>query len=650
VPRDEIIEKIWGENSYVGEKSLTNAIWHLRQKLEGANGEEDVIETIRKSGYRLLVEPEWQQLTTLETARENTKTRYPTLFIALVTFLFLLLLWNTLKEKDIKATVISQVTKEPGSELFPAPSPDGRYVVYKKISPDSPTNLFMQDLQHPNSPPKQLTFDQAIEGHSVWSNDSQYLYFARKDTRLKKCHFIQLNVVTHQEKTVADCHSTGGYYYLDISPDDRILAFHSLEAPADKSGIYFIDLTEKNAKPYRFSCTNHCKYTDRDMAFSPDGKTIAVSRRFNRFNEDIFLVDLTTKKAEQLTFGEEDIVGLAWRPTGGKIIFATQRADVRNGFILNVSNKKIKPLNIVGFSYPNFAKKNNQLFYQQRKESYYIASLQLNDTIASSPFPVVQSTFNHHYPDYNRRSNKLVYVSNESGYYELWIANTDGSKRQQLTDLKQSVRYPKWSHDGSKIAFLAPTAGKTNDNIYIYSIKTKKISLLKSSFNQHHRPTWGFSDQSIISAIYDNEFTDLFEISINTGKAKRLTFDNARYGIMISPTTLLYSKRQKGLWQKEITSDNPPLQIINGKEFKTLYAWHYQASGVYFHKELTDHHQIIYFNFNTATFQPLVRLPLLSFDGYDSMTLVNSQDKLLFTGANFPQANIKMMVSPMLEE
>lgn len=652
VPRDEIIEKIWGENSYVGEKSLTNAIWHLRQKLEGLNGKDDVIETIRKSGYRLIIEPKWHQPTTALTTStlRLSNIQYPSLFITLIALIFLLILWNTLKEQDIKTTVISQITKQPGSELFPAPSPNGRYIVYKKVSPDKPTNLFMQDQQHPDSPPKQLTFDQAIEGHSVWSNDSQYLYFARKNRALKKCQFIQLNVVTHQEKAIAKCHSTGGYYYLDISPDDRILAFHSLEAPAEKSGIYFINLTERNAKPYRFSCSNNCKYADRDMAFSPDGKTIAVSRRFNRFNEDIFLVDLATKKAEQLTFGEEDIVGLTWHPSGDNIVFATQKADVRNGFILTIDSKKIQPLNVVGFSYPNFSKKNKQLFYQQRKENYYIASLQLNDTIASSPFPVVQSDFNHHYPDYNSHSDKFVYVSNESGYYELWLANTDGSMRQQLTHLKQSVRYPKWSHDGTKIAFLAPTAGETSDNIYIYSIKTKKVTLLKSSFNQHHRPTWGFSDQSIISAIYDNEFTDLFEISISTGKANRLTFDNARYGIMVSPTTLLYSKGERGLWQKEIGSDSPPLNIINGNEFKTLYAWHYQASGVYFHKALADHHQIIYFDFNKAAFQPLVRLPLLSFDGYDSMTLINSKDKLLFTGANFPQANIKMMISPLLEK
>jgi DNA-binding winged helix-turn-helix (wHTH) protein len=57
IPRDELIENVWAGNSYVGEKALTNAIWHLRQSLKGVNKEGDAIETIRKVGYRLLVAP-----------------------------------------------------------------------------------------------------------------------------------------------------------------------------------------------------------------------------------------------------------------------------------------------------------------------------------------------------------------------------------------------------------------------------------------------------------------------------------------------------------------------------------------------------------------------------------------------------------------
>ena len=34
IPREELIENVWAGNIYVGEKALTNAIWHLRQNLK----------------------------------------------------------------------------------------------------------------------------------------------------------------------------------------------------------------------------------------------------------------------------------------------------------------------------------------------------------------------------------------------------------------------------------------------------------------------------------------------------------------------------------------------------------------------------------------------------------------------------------------
>ncbi|MCJ8271277.1 MAG: winged helix-turn-helix transcriptional regulator, partial [Psychrosphaera sp.] len=343
ITREELIENVWDDNVYVGEKALNNAVWQLRKSLKGINGDDDVIKTIRKVGYKLLVEPIWperqegQEGQDVETAQSimvatPTKLKPATLRqylpYALISFLGLLLLWSLVtRESVIEQPKVTQITKAPGSELFVAPSPDGRYVVYKWLSPDNKVNLYMQDRLHTELKPKQLTFDDFEEGHSVWSNDGQYLFFSRKNKADKRCEIIRLKVTSHQEKTLANCPMDGGYYYLDISPDDKILAYHGYSEPADDAGIYFLELDLNDARPYRFSCANNCGYKDRDFAFSPYGLSIAVSRRSNRFNENIYLVDLASKTATPLTQGEEDIVGLSWHPDGKKIVYATQKAD-----------------------------------------------------------------------------------------------------------------------------------------------------------------------------------------------------------------------------------------------------------------------------------------------------------------------------------
>ena len=695
VPRDELIDHIWGQDSYVGEKSLTNAIWHLRKKLSYADDEEEIIKTIRKAGYQLMPEPQWQASPesvskvsspellessinySVDSAIENSaeipvyqtqgivsnqqavksaeKTTNKSkvfnissthvLVTLILSLLVLLYIQQLSDDDDIRITAI---TKHPGSELFPSPSPDGRFLVYSQVSTNKPTNLFMKDTHQVELPPKQLTFDNAIEMHSVWSNDGQYLYFARKDKANNSCYYIQLKVSSQQETQLATCPMQGVYYYLDISPDDQTLAVYNKGVFAKRTGIYFIDLSSKNFAMTRFSCDSDCTYKDRDMSFSPDGKYIAVSRRINRLSENIYLIKLVTKVTEQLTFDEEDIVGMSWFGDSQKLVFAAQRADNRFGFVIDIQSRVKQALNLTGFSYPSIAKQSQQLYYQERIESSSLFSLQLNDVIASSPFPVLQSNFTYESPDYSAINDLVVFSSNESGFDELWSAKPDGSARKQLTNLKQPLRYPKWSHDGQKVAFLAPLSEDRGDGIYIYSLKNERVTLLKSPFVQHNRPNWSMDDKQVISAIYGNHHTDIYSINIADSSTKRLTFDGARYGVMVSADTLLYTKIRKGLWQKNINDVQAGDRVIKGSLFNTLYAWTYEKGQVYYQKSFDDHYQLISYDLEEKIQTPLVRLPLNSISKTDSITYLATKDRLLYTSSSFPQANINMVASKKL--
>ncbi len=651
IPRDELIENVWAGNNYVGEKALTNAIWHLRQNLKGATGDDEVIETIRKVGYRLLVEPtqsesDHRNKPATQQVVDSDHVNFKNITtVAAFTIISLWLVFHLIMdEKPSSKSTISTITKEPGAELFPSSSPDGRYVVYKWLSPDRPANLYIHDTQQPELRAKQVTFGDDIKGLSVWSNDGNYLYYTQKNVEQGYCDVIQLRVSSNQAHKVAECPLNVGYSYIDISPDDQTLAYRGYSEPADENGIYFISLTEKNAKPYRFSCATNCGYQDRDFAFSPDGKSIAVTRRVNRFNENLFLVDIQTKEAIQLTSGEEDIVGLTWHPSGEKKTYGAQRADVRNGYVIDISSKEITRLSVPGFSYPNYAKTTGQLYYQKRDERYHIASLQLSQQIASSPFPVIQSDFNHHYPDYSPVSQKIVYVSNESGYYELWLADANGRNRKQLTNLQQTLHYPSWSNDGTRIAFLAPNENSDSDQIYILELNSLKLSIVPSPFNEHNRPTWSYDDKAIISAVYDHEYTDLHHISIADGSAKRITFDGGRYGVMTSATEILYTTSDDGLWQKSIDDDNQSLNVIAKSQFNATYTWTYHNNGVYFRHNNTDYHHIAYYDFTKQAENPIVRLPIRTFESYGSLTYLPTLDKLIFAASHYPQADIKELV------
>lgn len=652
VPRDELINEVWAGNDYVGEKALTNAIWHLRQHLKDVDEEKEIIETIRKVGYRLLISPvqiDNNKQATLA-KKPHEKINYYSLLIILV--ISALIFFTTQhNEPSLKTSTVTQITKYPGVELFTSPSPDGRKIVFQWLNNQANGNLYLKDRNNPQLPPQQLTFGSAYVGHSIWSNDGNFLYFSRKNRRDKSCQVIQLKVQTHQEKVITNCPESGGYYYLDISPDDKTLAFHGYQPPADDSGIYFIDLTDDRSQPVRFSCSTNCGYKDRDFSFSPDGENIAVTRRVNRFNENIFLVNLNTLKTTQLTFGEEDIVGLAWHPSGEKLVYGAQRADIRRGYIIDLDSKESINLQLDGFSYPAFAKQSGELFYQQRTENYHLASLSLNRDVAATPYPILQSKFSHQYPQYSPKSNKVAYVSNESGFYELWLSDVDGQNRQQLTFLEQAIRYPRWSNKGDKIAFLAPVENDKTDKIYIYDLASKILSIVPSQHQAHNRPTWSWHDDAIISAVYESEYVDLHKIDIETGISTRITSNGSRYGVMTSPTTLVYTQEQKGLWQKELAgpySNAQPLLKISSKEFKVTYSWEYTEQGVYYRQRDNKHYIIAFYDFSQQKSVPLIKIPKNLLDSNTTMSKVAATNEIIFTMADSPQADIKSIKHPLL--
>lgn len=646
IPREELIEHVWDNNELVGEKALTNAIWSLRQKLVVDENQPEVIETIRKKGYRLLIEPSWYSADKVSpNSGQYRKSTKPilinpfTLLIAVILVVSFVFMWSTWQRAE-KHHIVTQLTKQPGTELFPSPSPDGRYVVYQWTPNNGDSNLYLSDSKQPHSAPKQLTFDDAVEGHSVWNNAGDTLYFARKDRAAKRCEIIGLNVQLNQEKSITQCPLNGGYYYIDISPDDRVLAFHGKGKGASDSGIYFIDLFDETGVTQRFSCDVNCGYRERDFAFSPDGKYIAVTRRVNRFNENIFLVDLQSKEATQITFGEEDIVGLSWLNDSAYLIFATQRADVRNGYVLNSDSLEINPLNIEGFSYPAIAKHSNDLFFHQRKENYAIATHKVDESVASMPVPLIQSEYSHVHPHYSSVTGRIAFVSNETGHYELWLANADGTDRKQITKLKSTIRYPRWSHNGKRIAFLAPSANEQAEKLFVIDVETQRIQQLDSSFTSFNRPTWTFDDSGLISAIYQADFTDLFLFPLNGQPHRRLTNDNARYGIMISDTELLYTKLDKGLWKKDISSDLAPTLAISSR-FNTLYGWEYHDDTVYYSDRKHNAYLLKYAQLSSDTVATIIRLPRRNFASSNTLSFLPESNSLIFSLSQYPQADIK---------
>lgn len=99
-----------------------------------------------------------------------------------------------------------------------------------------------------------------------------------------------------------------------------------------------------------------------------------------------------------------------------------------------------------------------RLFFASSENNLY--GIEKMDVRGMSRERVLRGTnYTAQHPDYSPIVDKFVYSSNESGDFEIWLANGDGSQKQQLTIgfgdtyKKAFALRPKWAPDASAIVF-----------------------------------------------------------------------------------------------------------------------------------------------------------------------------------------------------
>ena len=595
VSRQELIDAVWAGNKYVGEKALTNAVWQLRHQMQQF-GVPDCIVTVRKKGYRLDIPPHQvpeNQAKDAEQPRQaaerldlegRTKKRWrqlnPWPLVGVVLVLGLVV-WLLLPTQHASAPLMEQpgwqleaITQGDGRAMFPALSKDERWLAFSWQKIDQAANLYLADLSQPTAF-KQLTFDENHVGAMVWSADGRYLYYSDRAPVDGVCSIKQLDVVTLRNEPLTSC-SRHSRVYLDISPDGRYLLF---SGPANDTGesMYQLDLQNSEAEPEALACSRYCEARVRDVAFSPDGTQLLLTRRFHRLSEELFLRDLRTGKEQQLTFGEEDIIGISWHPSGEKVVYGALHHGQRQGFVLELTSGHVTNLGLDDFGGQSRFAADGSLFFHSMSSSPQLAYLPVAPQLVSALFPLTASDHRFESPDYHRQREALIYISNESGFSEIWMADAFMQNRQQLTFLQSRVKYPSWSHSGEQVLFVARLPGDDRDTLTILDVATGKLTTLPTEMRWHVRPSWWYDDSAVIFSAERN----LYRFDLADHSLQQLTFHGGNYAYMDSSERILFTKgRNLGLWQ--LSPDGQEQQVLNGEEFTTSYAWSVYHGGLYF--------------------------------------------------------------------
>lgn len=672
VTRQQLIDAVWAGNAYVGEKALTNAIWQLRHALQQLAAEE-LIGTVRKKGYRLTVAPfipnvlpdaanpasavmeNTDVLTVpsnnLPTNKHNVKLatsnklgrklKYLMLGLSVLISALVLAFYLNLFHPQRAAEVIS-ITQGSGRAIFPAVSADGRYVAFSWRKFEAASDLYLLDLHDKDASPRQLTFSPDDESRPLWDKDNRHIYYSSQTAVYGECFIMKLDVITLNSQAIAKCnrHST---LYMDIAPDGRYLFFSGSLRPDGRS-VYRLDLHNSEAIPEALPCTHNCQYRVRDLAFSTDGRYLALTRRAHRLSENIYLHDLQTGGEQQLTFGEEDIMGVAWHPDGQRLVYAALRNGKRQGFVMNITQQQVIPLGLEHFSWPAQVTASGSVFYHSSSSVPQLGYLPLKHDVAGAVFPLTASEARYEAPDYNDVLQALVYVSNESGYMEIWRADPQMEKRQQLTRLYGMVKYPQWSNNGKFIAFVGRLPAEETDKLMLLEVATGRLTQLQTGVRWHGQLSWWHDDSAVIFAHNNN----LFSISVQEGTVQQLTTKGGVWAQMPDAERLYFSKgRNRGLWQ--LLPDGQEVQLLPGSVFSSRTAWTVADNRIYFLQQKPGQLLVSYYDTVQKQTQDVILLPpdllhLQSVMSYDSVN-----QRLLFELSMLPRADIRKVTHPLLQ-
>ncbi|MEJ6472834.1 LpqB family beta-propeller domain-containing protein [Pseudoalteromonas piscicida] len=634
VPREKIIEQVWDGNLFVGEKALTNAIWHLRKTFKTLRSpageallddEQEIIETIRKSGYRLKAPP--QPMSLVAQPERASESKKPLILASVFMLLFCVvgvILFSIEESPNYQAT---NVTDYPGRELFPSISPNEQFMAFSWRKIGSHSALYLKDLSQPDKPPVALTEGNKNASVSVWG-DNRTLFFIEKSAG--ECAIKSLDIVTKTQSILSDCVSESTTT-LTYSAEKNWLGYIAKHSVSGNSQVTLLNLND-NSKT-SLTCQLECQGSEPEsLAITPDATHIAISRNLPNGHENLYLQDLTTGNETVLLAGLDDLRGIAWHPTNPYLVVSSIAHGARTAYKVALNGDVLGTLPISGLSYPSFSP-TGKLYFHNWNVKTSIMRLDLNGKIASSPFPLLQSQISFRYPNYSSVLQRLIFVSNQSGFDEVWMSSLKGDQRVQLTSLGLQALHPAWSPNGQQVVFT--TKSLQGNQLQLLDVVTKNVTEVKTTFEYYGKPTWSQDGKYI----YVSDGKDVFKIAAS-GDSEPVKVSSGSVAVEHQGALYVYKSDVREMWLVDVAKGEEVL-LFDRAKLASSVSWSISGSGLYYLSVQNGDFRISYFDFERKAHKDIIRVPERSFSRSRGLAFIAEKQWLLFTGYEVPQVDIK---------
>ena len=574
VTKEAFMQEVWN-GTVVTDDALSRCISELRKVLGGSPRNPQYIETIRKSGYRLIAPVAFAS----DEAGGNgaapalpsptgpagnwaparaAKPHRPAdnrilvlgaglLLVALVGFLWL----SGTFERDTQIPLRTvPFTSLPGEELQPAPSPDGEQVAFAWDGGEG-ENYDIYVKQVGTETPLRLTESAADERSPAWSPDGRDVAFVRCAD--DGCGvFITQSLGGAEREVIAP--SPREIESLVWSPEGDALAYSARSEPGAAFGLYLLSVETR--EEHRVTSPPDSYFGDFDPAFSPDGGRLAFTRSEIEGVQDVYVVPTEggEEALRQLTSDGAEVTGLDWSADGREVIFASNRGGASSLWRVPLAGGTPAFITTAGdgvsMHQPSVSRVGERLTYEQRATETNIWQLQRPNGSRPQPQRLISSTRWDSHPAFSPDGDRIAFASQRSGSQEIWVSERDGSNPVRLTFFDGPfASAPRWSPDGTQIAFDA--RGEGHADVYAMGTGGDRPRRLSAAASDDVAPSWSADGAWLYFASNRSGSWEIWRKPAEGGRATRVT---RRGGVRASESPdgqwLYYAKSDtSGIWR-----------------------------------------------------------------------------------------------------
>jgi len=610
VTREELRRRIWPTESFGDFDHAVNiAVGKLRAALSDSPETPRFIETLPRRGYRFVAPVIPLHADTIGVKAEPRPTagslRAPMLLGCLLLAAVAIIYWRVERRTPKVVSAPTAPLQEPftsyeGNETAPTFSPDGSQIAFawdgNPSSRGKGVDLYLKTIGSETL--VRLTEHPSEWLSPAWSPDGTQIAFHRLAGAQTGIYVVP--ALGGPERKLRSTRTPySGAAPISWSPDGKWIGF-SDQFPNDPHDHMFLlspTTLETKSIPPDPQCLHEAAPT-----FSHAGDKVASA--CVRSTRDFVLYWRTAPNGAPhlITEVPNFIVGFCWSADDTRLIFVQAKENGPELDEVSIADRSLRQLSFAyDPNWPAVSPKGDKLAYVNVSGTSNIWRKDLLHP-EQPAVKLIHSTQGQGDAQYSPDGHQIAFDTGIGGFWEVWMAEADGGKLVQLSRLNSLTDAPRWSPDGTKIAFGWKQAERSE--IYIADRLERVPRKFVTDVREISNPSWSHDGKWIYFRSYGPLGQKLYRSPANGGKAIPLPGgpDGVSVEESLDGDTVYFAAREwhTPLHMLSLTEKFPQSIVPGVPEVLTFDLWTLAKSGIFFVPAEAPK-SLRYFDFRTGT-------------------------------------------------